>query len=78
MSRHDDAITLGQMFDHIEEAVALAKDRTRAELESARLFFLALLKLALGDRDGGLSATGPPDQGATAGAATMTPETICK
>jgi uncharacterized protein with HEPN domain len=45
MSRHDDTITLRQMLDHIEEAVALAKGRTRAELESARLFFLALLKL---------------------------------
>ena len=33
------------MLDHIEEAVALAKGRTRAELESARVFFLALLKL---------------------------------
>jgi hypothetical protein len=30
MSRHDDSITLRQMLDHIEEAVALAEDRTRA------------------------------------------------
>ena len=45
MSRHDDTTTLRQMLDHIEEAVALAKDRTRAELESARVFFLALVKL---------------------------------
>ena len=45
MSRHDDTITIRQMLDHIEEAVALAKDRTRADLESDRVFFLALLKL---------------------------------
>jgi len=45
MSRHDDSITLRQMSDHIEEAVALAGGRTRADLESDRVFFLALLKL---------------------------------
>lgn len=45
MSRRDDTITLRQMLDHIEEAVALAKDGSRADLESDRVFFLALLKL---------------------------------
>lgn len=45
MSRHDDSITLHQMLDHIEEAVVIARDRTRPDLESDRLFFLALLKL---------------------------------
>lgn len=45
MSRHDDNITLRQMLDHIEEAVALARDRTRASLGSDRMFSLALLKL---------------------------------
>ena len=45
MSRHDDTITLRQMLDHIEEAVALARDRARTDLESDRLFFLALLML---------------------------------
>lgn len=45
MSRHDDIITLSQMRDAIEEAVALAKGRTRANLETDRMFFLALLKL---------------------------------
>ena len=45
MSRRDDAITLRQMLDHIEEAIALAKVRTRADLESDRMFLLALLKL---------------------------------
>ncbi len=33
------------MLDHIEEAVAIAKCRKRKDLESDRLFFLALLKL---------------------------------
>jgi uncharacterized protein with HEPN domain len=45
MSRHDDRITLRQMVDHIEEAVAIAQGRTRADVESDRLLFLALLKL---------------------------------
>ena len=45
MSRHDDSVTLRQMLDYIEETVALAKDRTRADIESDRVFFLALLKL---------------------------------
>ena len=45
MSRHDDAITLRQMLDHTEEAVALAKGRARADIETDRVFFLALLKL---------------------------------
>lgn len=45
MSRHDDNVTLRQMLDHIEEAVALANGRMRAEFETDRVFFLALLKL---------------------------------
>jgi len=34
MSRRDDTITLRQMLDHTEEAVALAKNRTRPTLPS--------------------------------------------
>ena len=45
MSRHEDTVSLRQMLDHIEEAVALAQGRTRNDLESDRVFFLALLKL---------------------------------
>lgn len=45
MSRHDDSVTLRQMLDYIEEAIALVKDRTRADIESDRVFFLALVKL---------------------------------
>lgn len=45
MSRHNDRITLRQMLDHAEEAVAFSKGRTRADLTSDRMFCLALLKL---------------------------------
>ncbi len=45
MSRHDDAVSLRQMLDHINEAVALATGRTRMDLESDRVFSLALVKL---------------------------------
>lgn len=45
MSRHDDTITLRQMLDHIDEAVALAQKRTQKDIESDRVLFLALLKL---------------------------------
>ena len=45
MSRHDDRVSLRQMLDHIEEAILLAGDRTRADLGTDRLFSLALLKL---------------------------------
>jgi uncharacterized protein with HEPN domain len=45
MSRHDDRVTLRQMLDHIDEAVALAASRTRADLSTDRIFSLALLKL---------------------------------
>jgi uncharacterized protein with HEPN domain len=45
MSQHDDTVSLRQMLDHLEEAVALAQGRTREDLESDRVFFLVLLKL---------------------------------
>jgi uncharacterized protein with HEPN domain len=45
MSRHEDKVSLRQMLDHMEEAISLATPRTRSELESDRVFFLALLKL---------------------------------
>lgn len=45
MSRHDDAVSLCQMLDHIEESIALVEGRTRADVESDRVLFLALLKL---------------------------------
>jgi uncharacterized protein with HEPN domain len=45
MSRHDDIITLRQMLDYLEEAIVLVKGRIRSDLDSDRIFFLALLKL---------------------------------
>jgi len=45
MSRHDDAVTLRQMFDHAREAVTLATGRSRPALELDRMLYLALLKL---------------------------------
>lgn len=45
MSRHDDSVSLSQMLEHIEEAVVLARRHSRADLESDRVLFLALLKL---------------------------------
>jgi uncharacterized protein with HEPN domain len=45
MSRHDAFVTLRQMYDHITEAITLAEARTRADFDSDRVFFLALLKL---------------------------------
>ena len=45
MSRHDDTITLRQMLEHVEEAVALAKGHKREDIETDRVFFLATLKL---------------------------------
>ena len=45
MSRHDDTVTLRQMHDHLVEAIALAETRKRSDLDSDRVFFLALLKL---------------------------------
>ena len=45
MSRHDDRVTLHQMLDHIEEAMSFARNRQPKDLETDRVFFLALLKL---------------------------------
>jgi uncharacterized protein with HEPN domain len=45
MSRHDDRVSPRQMIDHVEEAVLLAGERTRADLGTDRVFALALLKL---------------------------------
>ncbi len=45
MSRREDAVTLRQMLDHVEEAISLGGGRVRADLDTDRVFFLALLKL---------------------------------
>jgi len=45
MSRHDDRITLRQMLDHVEEAMTISQAKTRENIDSDRILFLALLKL---------------------------------
>lgn len=45
MSRHDDQVTLRQMVDYVEEAVNLFRHRSKRDLESDRIVFLASLKL---------------------------------
>ena len=45
MSRHDDALSLRQMRDHLEETIALTNGRRRADLDTDRIYALALLKL---------------------------------
>jgi uncharacterized protein with HEPN domain len=45
MSRRDPLISLRQMLDHAQEAVALVKGRSRSDLDSDRLLALALVRL---------------------------------
>lgn len=45
MSRHEGDIRLRHMLDHAKEAVAMAKGRTRAELDSDRQLNLSLVRL---------------------------------
>jgi uncharacterized protein with HEPN domain len=45
MSRRDPVISLRQMLDHAQEAVALVKGRSRSDLDSDRLLALALVRL---------------------------------
>ena len=45
MTRHDDVTRLRHMLDSAREAVAMAKDWTRADLDSNRMLELALVRL---------------------------------
>ena len=45
MTRHDDRVRLRHMLDHAVEAVALAKGRTRQDLDTDRLLNLSLVRL---------------------------------
>ena len=45
MSRRDDRISIRHMLDHALEARAMARGRTRADLENDRMFQLALTRL---------------------------------
>jgi uncharacterized protein with HEPN domain len=45
MSRHEGDIRLRHMLDHAREAVAMARDRTRSELDTDRQLNLSLVRL---------------------------------
>jgi uncharacterized protein with HEPN domain len=45
MSHHESAIRLRHMLDHANEAVAMARGRTRAQLDSDRQLNLSLVRL---------------------------------
>jgi len=45
MSRRDDRTSLQHMLDHAEEAVQMAHDRSRADLETDRTLELCLVRL---------------------------------
>lgn len=45
MSKHDDHVSMRQMLDYARQAVAMAHDRRRSDLESDYMFQLALTRL---------------------------------
>ena len=45
MSRHDDSVPMRHMLDHAREAVTIARQRSRADLDSDRLLQLALRQI---------------------------------
>lgn len=45
MTLHDDTVALRHMRDHVNEAIGLAADRQRDDLDADRVFTLALIKL---------------------------------
>jgi uncharacterized protein with HEPN domain len=45
MSRHDVRISLAPMRDHAKEALAIARGKTRGDLDSNRMLNLSLVKL---------------------------------
>jgi uncharacterized protein with HEPN domain len=57
MARHDDLISVRQMRDHAAEALQLACGRTRGDLDTDRVFALALTRLLeiLGEAAGRVS-----------------------
>jgi len=58
MSRHKSDLRLRHMLDHAKEAVAMARGRTRAELDSDRQLNLSLVRLLeiVGEAAGRVSA----------------------
>lgn len=59
MSHHDDAVRLKHMLDYAVEAIALSQGRSRADLDSDRLYNLAMTRLVevIGESAGRLSET---------------------
>lgn len=45
MSRHDPMVYVHHMLDHAREAVEMARDRSRADLDTDRMLNLALVRL---------------------------------
>jgi len=45
MSHHDDTLRLRHMLDHAQEALAISKGRTRADLDADRQLNLSLVRL---------------------------------
>jgi len=45
MSKHDDHVTMRQMLDHTREAITLARDKSRQDLDTNRMLNLALTRL---------------------------------
>jgi len=45
MSRHDDRVITRQILDHAQEAIELAKDKSRRDLDTDRVLSLALTRL---------------------------------
>lgn len=45
MSQHDPLVALRHMLDHASEAIGLARGKTRQDLDSDRVFQLALTRL---------------------------------
>jgi len=45
MTRHDPKVSFLQMRDHVQEAVTLTRNKSRADLEIDRILNLALTRL---------------------------------
>ena len=58
MPRRSDAVRLRHMLDHTQEALAMVRGRTRADLDSDRMMSLALVRLLeiIGESAGRVSA----------------------
>jgi uncharacterized protein with HEPN domain len=58
MTRHDDRVSMQQMLEYAIEAVDMAHDRTRGDLENDRMLQLALTRLVeiIGEAAGRVSS----------------------